>query len=60
MVLMTNKLNFPDRLTITATFLQPKSCKKGKHDEAAELLGRITTDHQFAEFLTLPGYERLD
>jgi malate synthase len=34
--------------------------KKGKYGEAAELFDRITTSDQFAEFLTLPGYERLD
>jgi malate synthase len=33
---------------------------KGKYGEAAELFDRITTSDQFAEFLTLPGYERLD
>ena len=34
--------------------------KKGKYIEAADLFDRITTSDQFAEFLTLPGYERLD
>jgi malate synthase len=34
--------------------------KKGKYSEAAELFDRITTSEQFTEFLTLPGYERLD
>jgi malate synthase len=34
--------------------------QKGKYSEAAELFDRITTSDQFAEFLTLPGYERLD
>jgi malate synthase len=34
--------------------------KKGKYSEAAELFDRITTSDQFVEFLTLPGYERLD
>jgi hypothetical protein len=33
---------------------------KGKYGEAAELFDRITTNNQFAEFLTLPGYEQLD
>ena len=33
--------------------------QKGKYSEAAELFDRITTSDQFAEFLTLPGYERL-
>ncbi len=31
-----------------------------KLDEARELFDRITTDEQFVEFLTLPGYEKLD
>ena len=26
----------------------------------SELFDRITTDDEFAEFLTLPGYEKLD
>jgi malate synthase len=34
--------------------------KKGKYVEAAQLFDRITTSEQFAEFLTLPGYEQLD
>ena len=34
--------------------------KKGKYGEAAELFDQITTSDQFAEFLTLPGYQRLD
>jgi malate synthase len=34
--------------------------KKGKYGEAAELFDRVTTSDQFAEFLTLAGYERLD
>jgi malate synthase len=38
----------------------PERYKKGKYSEAAELFDRITTSDQFAEFLTLPGYERLD
>jgi malate synthase len=34
--------------------------QKGQYGEAAELFDRITTSDQFVEFLTLPGYERLD
>jgi malate synthase len=34
--------------------------KRGKYNEAAELFDRITTSDEFVEFLTLPGYERLD
>ena len=33
---------------------------KGKYDLAGELFDRITTDDNFVEFLTLPGYEMLD
>ena len=38
----------------------PERYRKGKYREAAELFDRITTDDRFIEFLTLPGYERLD
>ena len=33
---------------------------KGKFDVARELFDKITTDDEFVEFLTLPGYEKLD
>ena len=33
---------------------------KGRFPEASELFDKITTDEQFVEFLTLPGYERLN
>ncbi len=32
---------------------------KGKYDSARELFDKITTDDNFVEFLTLPGYELL-
>jgi malate synthase len=32
---------------------------KGKYDVARELFDQITTDDNFVEFLTLPGYEKL-
>ena len=32
----------------------------GKFDVARELFDKITTDENFVEFLTLPGYEKLD
>jgi malate synthase len=38
----------------------PERYRKGKYREAAELFDRITTEERFVEFLTLPGYERLD
>ena len=34
--------------------------KKGKFDAARELFDKITTDEEFVEFLTLPGYDKLD
>src|SRR3954453_24099682 len=34
--------------------------EKGKFDTARELFDTITTDEEFAEFLTLPGYDKLD
>jgi malate synthase len=33
---------------------------QGKFDVARELFDKITTDEEFVEFLTLPGYEKLD
>ncbi len=33
---------------------------KGKYDVACELFDNITTNDSFVEFLTLPGYEKLD
>ncbi|NTW01307.1 MAG: malate synthase A, partial [Oscillochloris sp.] len=32
----------------------------GKYEEAAELFDEITTSDEFVEFLTLPGYARID
>src|SRR5438045_2905529 len=34
--------------------------EKGKFAAARELFDKITTDDQFVEFLTLPGYDKLD
>jgi malate synthase len=36
-----------------------KRFANGKFDLAAELFDKITTDDEFVEFLTLPGYEKL-
>ena len=33
---------------------------KGKFETARDLFNRMTTDDEFAEFLTLPGYEKLN
>ena len=37
-----------------------KSFAAGKFEVARKLFDRITTDDEFVEFLTLPGYEKLD
>jgi malate synthase len=42
------------------TQMGEKRFANGKFDVARELFDRITTDDEFAEFLTLPGYEKLD
>jgi malate synthase len=33
---------------------------KGKFEIARDLFDKMTTDDEFAEFLTLPGYDKLD
>jgi malate synthase len=33
---------------------------KGRYDEAASLFDEVALSPDFAEFLTIPGYERLD
>src|SRR5881392_2402666 len=42
------------------TQMGEKRFANGKFDVARELFDRITTDDEFAEFLTLPSYEKLD
>jgi malate synthase len=32
----------------------------GKFEIASDLFDKMTTDDEFAEFLTLPGYEKLE
>ena len=34
--------------------------KTGRYDEAASLFDDVALSQDFAEFLTIPGYERLD
>jgi malate synthase len=41
-------------------FVDPARTKNDRFDEAAQLFDRISTDDDFVEFLTLPGYEYLD
>ena len=43
---------------IFGSWMGQERYKKAKYAEAAELFDRITTSAQFAEFLTLPGYEQ--
>ena len=40
--------------------LGPDRYAKGRFPEASALFDKITTDEQFVEFLTLPGYDRLN
>ncbi len=42
------------------TQIGEKRFAAGKFSEARDLFDKITTDDEFAEFLTLPGYARLD
>src|ERR1700730_7002008 len=42
------------------THLGAERYAKGKFDIARALFDKITTDDDFVEFLTLPGYEKLD
>jgi malate synthase len=49
-----------EELTKIQAMVGQERYKRGKYSEAAELFDRITTSDGFVEFLTLPGYERLD
>src|SRR5919198_854535 len=49
-----------EELAKIKTQIGEKRFADGKFDVARELFDRITTDNEFAEFLTLPGYEKLD
>ena len=49
-----------EELAKIKTHIGEKRFANGKFDVARELFDRITTDDEFAEFLTLPGYEKLD
>ena len=42
------------------TTLGTERFAKGKFETASTLFDKITTDDEFVEFLTLPGYEKLD
>jgi len=49
-----------EELAKIKTQIGEKRFADGKFDVARGLFDRITTDNEFAEFLTLPGYEKLD
>ncbi|HEV2096143.1 MAG TPA: malate synthase A [Chthoniobacterales bacterium] len=49
-----------EELTKIETAVGAERYGKGKFDVARELFDKITTDEEFVEFLTLPGYEKLD
>src|SRR5690349_6027753 len=49
-----------EELAKIKTQMGEKRFADGKFEVARELFDRITTDDEFAEFLTLPGYEKLD
>jgi malate synthase len=49
-----------EELAKIKTQMGEKGFASGKFAVACELFDRITTDDEFAEFLTLPGYEKLD
>jgi malate synthase len=48
------------RSVLAEELAKVKRFPEDKFESARELFDRITTDDDFAEFLTLPGYERLD
>jgi malate synthase len=49
-----------EELAIMQSSVGPERYQNAQYHKAAELFDRITTDERFVEFLTLPGYERLD
>ena len=46
--------------TIKNEIVGPERYERDEFDKAAELFDRISTQDEFVEFLTLPGYEYLD
>ena len=45
---------------IKTDIVGPERWEQDEFGTAAELFARISTDDEFVEFLTLPGYEYLD
>jgi len=50
----------PEELAGIRTALGEKGFAAGRYDLAAKVLNQLTADGEFAEFLTLPGYELLN
>lgn len=49
----------PEELAKVRMLLGEEAWKAGKYEEAAKLFDQITSSDDYAEFLTLPGYEWL-
>ena len=49
----------PEELVKVRTLLGEEAWKAGKYEEAAHLFDQITSNDDYVEFLTLPGYEWL-
>jgi malate synthase len=48
-----------EELPKVKNLLGPETWKAGQYEEAARLFEQITTNDEYVEFLTLPGYDRL-
>jgi malate synthase len=49
-----------EELSKIRSMVGDKQFTNGKYDEAVALFDELTTNDQFAEFLTLRGYEKLN
>ena len=49
-----------EELAKISSMVGDKQFANGKYDEAVALFDELTTNDQFAEFLTLRGYEKLN
>ncbi len=49
----------PEELARVRTLLGEQAWRSGRYEEAAGLFDQLTTNDDYPEFLTLPGYERL-
>jgi malate synthase len=50
----------PEELENIKNYLGEENYNAGRYEEAAQLFDKLTTNDEFVEFLTLPGYERID